>query len=65
MTEIDITMLTKPDLYMTKVVVQHGTTFVDKSIEMIGSEHITLWVEEDGGRSRLRILWNLKYGHYT
>jgi hypothetical protein len=64
-TEIDITVLTATDLYMAKVVVQHGATLVDESIEMICCEYIAFWVEEYRGRCKLRVLWNLKYGHYT
>lgn len=53
MTEIDITVLTAANLYMAKVVVEHGSTLIDKGIEMISCEDIALWVEEDRGRCTL------------
>jgi hypothetical protein len=63
-TKIDLSMLTAADLYMAKVVVQHGPTLVDKRIEMICGEYITVWIEEHRGRCTLRLLWNLNF-HYV
>lgn len=57
-------MLTAADLDMAKVVVQHGPTLIDKRIEMICSEDITVWVEEHRVRCSLRLLWNFGKGHY-
>lgn len=62
-TKIDLSMLTAADLYMAKVVVQHGPTLVDKRIEMICSEYFAIWVEEYRDRCTLRLLWNLENGH--
>ena len=64
MTKIDFSMLTATDLYMAKVVVQHGPTLVDKRIEILCGEYITVWIEEHGGRCTLRLLWNFENFHY-